>query len=522
MAKLSSEVTAGTPRTRTAYLPLLLGTFVIAVCGLVYELIAGTISSYLLGDSVFQFSIVIGLFMTAMGLGAFLSRFIEGRLEQAFVTTQIALGLIGGLAAPFLFFAFAFVDNYEAFLFLICVTIGTLVGLEIPLVTRILQQEKTLEINISNILTADYIGALVAALLFPLVLVPQLGLITTSLLFGLLNLAVAALACRIFWPVLDWKFPVTATAATAILLASLLSSQRLVGFFETELYQDEITYAETTPYQRIVVTHGRGHVRLFLDGALQFDSIDEHRYHESLVHPAMGLAGRTDTVLILGGGDGMAVREILRHDDVRTIKLVDLDPAMTRLFRKNPRLTALNGDALNDPRVEIINEDAFEFLKSDGNLYNVILIDLPDPKNPSLSKLYSLAFYTEAARHLTRDGILTTQATSPVYARKAFWSIAETLGATPDPFRQGETLTTQPYHAYIPSFGDWGFVMASPRKLDWAGIRLPETLRFLKAAALPGLTEFPPDIASLDVEVNTLQAHPLLEYYEEGWTRWFP
>ncbi len=514
-----TKVEAGAPAT---YLPLLLGTFVIAVCGLVYELIAGTLSSYLLGDSVFQFSIVIGLFMTAMGLGAFLSRFIEEHLEKAFVITQIVLGLIGGGAAPLLFFAFAYVDNYEAFLILICVTIGTLVGLEIPLVIRILKQEKTLEINISNILTADYVGALVAALLFPLILVPQLGLISTSLLFGLLNLAVAGLACRIFWPVLNWRFPTIVATASLLLLASLLSSQRLVGFLETELYRDEIIYAETTPYQRIVVTHQNGHTRLFLNGSLQFDSLDEHRYHESLVHPAMGLAGNIDAVLVLGGGDGLAVREILRHESVKTITLVDLDPAMTRLFRDNPRLKALNAGALNDPRVEIIHQDAFEFLKADSNLYNVIFVDLPDPKNPSLSKLYSLAFYTEAARHLARDGILTTQATSPVYARKAFWSIARTLDATPNPYHRDRTLTIQPYHAYIPSFGDWGFLIAAAHQPNWARIVLPEGLKFLDAAMLPRLTRFSPDMSSLPVEVNTLQAHPLLQYYEEGWAKWFP
>ncbi len=519
---MTTPLTTAETGAPSAYLPLLLGTFVIAVCGLVYELIAGTLSSYLLGDSVFQFSIVIGLFMTAMGLGAFLSRFIVEHLERAFVTTQVALGLIGGGAAPLLFFAFAYVDNYEAFLFLVCVTIGTLVGLEIPLVIRILKQEKTLEINISNILTADYIGALAAALLFPLVLVPQLGLISTSLLFGLLNLAVAGLACRIFWPVLTWKFPVSITAAALLLLASLLSSQRLVGFLETELYRDEIIYAENTPYQRIVVTHHNDHIRLFLNGSLQFDSMDEHRYHESLVHPAMGLAGNLDAVLILGGGDGMAVREVLRHEDVKAITLVDLDPAMTRLFRENPRLSALSAGALNDPRVEIVHQDAFEFLKADSSLYNVILIDLPDPKNPSLSKLYSLAFYTEAARHLTRDGILTTQATSPVYARKAFWSIARTLDAVPDPYRRDKTLTIQPYHAYIPSFGDWGFLMAAAHQPDWHRLRLPDGLKFLDAAMLPGLTRFSPDMAALEVEVNTLQAHPLLQYYEEGWAKWFP
>jgi len=513
------KVTAGAPRT---YGALLVGTFVIAVCGLVYELIAGTLSSYLLGDSVYQFSIVIGLFMTAMGLGAYLSRYIEERLERAFVVTQITLGVVGGLAAPTLFFAFVHLDNYEAFLFLISIAIGTLVGLEIPLVTRILKKERTLEINISNILTADYIGALVAALLFPLVLVPQLGLISTGFLFGILNLAVAALAVWLFRAKVDKSIVIVLVLATALLLTGLLTSQRLVGFLETGLYQDEIIYTETTPYQRIVATHQNGHLRLFLNGALQFDSVDEHRYHEALVHPAMGLAGRTDAVLILGGGDGMVVREVLRHDGVESVTLVDLDPAMTRLFREHPRLSQLNEGALIDPRVTVVNQDAFEFLTADDGLYNVILIDLPDPKNPSLSKLYSRAFYTEAARRLARDGVLVTQATSPVYAREAFWSIFSTLEATADPYRDGEALSVVPYHAYVPSFGDWGFVAASPKRLDWSTIQLPADLRFLDEAALLGLAVFPPDIERLPVEINTLQDHPLLRYYQEGWSRWFP
>ncbi|MEZ5934131.1 MAG: polyamine aminopropyltransferase [Alphaproteobacteria bacterium] len=519
MATHGPKVEADPPR---AYMPLLIGTFVIAVSGLVYELIAGTLSSYLLGDSVYQFSLVIGLFMTAMGLGAYLSRYIEERLEQAFVVTQVALGLVGGLAAPVLFFAFVQLDNYEAFLFLLCIVIGTLVGLEIPLITRILKRERTLEINISNILTADYIGALAAALLFPLVLVPQFGLISTGFVFGLLNVAVAGLACHLFRPLLNRRLLWLTAVAAALLLAGLLSSQRLVSLLETRLYHDEIIYAETTPYQRIVVTHQNGHLRLFLDGGLQFDSVDEHRYHEALVHPAMSLAGRTDSVLILGGGDGMAVREILRHEDVARLTLVDLDPAMTRLFREHPELSELNSGALDDPRVAVINQDAFEFLKADEGSYNVILIDLPDPKNPSLSKLYSLAFYTAAARRLARDGVLVTQATSPLYAREAFWSIARTLEATADPYREGATLSVIPYHAYVPSFGDWGFVAASPAKLDWSRIRLPAGLRFLTDETVPGLLHFPPDIDDLPVEINTLQDHPLLRYYEQGWSRWFP
>jgi spermidine synthase len=521
MATLEPDVEAGAPRAPRAYIPLLAGTFVIAVSGLVYELIAGTLSSYLLGDSVYQFSIVIGLFMTAMGLGSYLSRFIEGGLENAFIVTQMALGLIGGLAALLLFSAFVYLDNYQAFLFLICIAIGTLVGLEIPLIIRILKQERTLEINISNILTVDYIGALAAALLFPLVLVPQLGLIATGFLFGILNLAVAGLAGYLFRHQINRHLLWLTSAAAALLITGLLASQWLVEMIETRLYHDEIIYAETTPYQRIVATHQNGHLRLFLNGALQFDSVDEHRYHEALVHPAMSLARQPTSILVLGGGDGMAVREVLRHDGVESVTLVDLDPAMTRLFREHPDLSALNNGALDDPRVTVVNQDAFEFLKADDGLYNVILIDLPDPKNPSLSKLYSLAFYTTAARRLAQGGVLVTQATSPVFARKAFWSIVTTLEATGDPYRKGQTLAVTPYHAYVPSFGDWGFVAASPSKLDWQAIRLPSDLRFLSEELLPGLATFPPDIERLPVEINTLQDHPLLRYYEQGWSQYF-
>jgi spermidine synthase len=217
----------------------------------------------------------------------------------------------------------------------------------------------------------------------------------------------------------------------------------------------------------------------------------------------------------------MAVREVLRHDGVGSVTLVDLDPTMTRLFKKHPDLSALNGGALDDPRVEVVNQDAFEFLKTDDSLYNAILIDLPDPKNPSLSKLYSLAFYTSAARRLARDGVLVTQATSPVYAREAFWSIVKTLEATGDPYHQGQRLAVKPYHAYVPSFGDWGFVAASPRKLDWQAIRLPDDLRFLSKELLPSLTAFPPDIDRLPVELNTLQDQPLLRYYDKGWSTYF-
>ena len=503
MATLEPKVTAGAPRT---YGALLVGTFVIAVSGLVYELIAGTLSSYLLGDSVYQFSIVIGLFMTAMGLGSYLSRFIGDSLEQAFIVTQIILGLIGGLAALALFFAFVHLDNYEAFLFLICIAIGTLVGLEIPLIIRILKRERTLEINISNILTVDYIGALAAALLFPTGPGPAARPDRHRLPVRHAEprrrrprrLAVPAEGRQ--------PLPDRGTRRGG---AALHRSRRQRAAGDED--RDQALSRRDHLCRNHPLSAHRRHPpeRPYPPVPERCPAIRQRRRaplsRSPWSTPPMSLASRTGKVLVLGGGDGMAVREVLRHDGVESVTLVDLDPAMTRLFRDHPRLSALNEGALDDPRVEVINQDAFEFLNADDALYDAILIDLPDPKNPSLSKLYSLAFYTAAARRLAQGGVLVTQATSPVYAQKAFWSIFRTIDATGDPYREGETLSAVPYHAYVPSFGDWGFVAASPARLDWSGIRLPAGLRFLTDDTLPGLTRFSPDIDRVPVEINTLQ-----------------
>ncbi|MCV6593422.1 MAG: spermidine synthase, partial [Silicimonas sp.] len=169
---------------------LLAATFAVAVAGLIYELIAGAVSSYLLGDSVTQFSLVIGIFMTSMGLGAWASRFVT-RAERGFTLSQILLGLVGGFSAPMLFLAYGYLDGLQGVLFAIVIAIGALSGLEIPLITRILTERRAMEHTLSNVLTADYAGALVAAVAFPLLIVPQLGLMAASLVFGLLNLMVA-------------------------------------------------------------------------------------------------------------------------------------------------------------------------------------------------------------------------------------------------------------------------------------------------------------------------------------------
>lgn len=508
---------------RPAHTLLLASTFVIATCGLVYELLAGTISSYLLGDSVYQFSLVIGLFMAAMGLGSWLSRFVGEALIETFIWAQVAIAAVGGTSAIVLFNAFSALDAYTPFLLLELVVVGSLVGLEIPLVIRILRDHLILKLNVSNVLTADYAGALFASLLFPLVLVPQLGLIRTSLLFGLLNALVAGLTLWAFRDRIAHLRSLTlALAACAAGLGfAFVKAENVLGFFESRLYAGEIILATTTPYQRVVVTRYDDTVNLFINGALQFSSRDEYRYHEALVHPAMSLARRHQDVLVLGGGDGLAVRELLKHPEIGRITLVDLDPAITDLFRDNELLSTLNDGALSDPRVTIVNTDAWKFLEETDRQFDVTVIDLPDPHSLSLSKLYSRSFYALLAQRLRADGLLVTQATSPVFARDAFWSIVHTLETTPSPYALDSGLTVRPFHAYVPSFGEWGFVVAGHAVAPWDSITLNVPTRFLDAPTLRAMAHFPPDMARTDVEANTLQTHALPRYYESGWEQWF-
>ena len=311
---------------------LLAATFVVAVAGLVYELIAGAVSSYLLGDSVTQFSLVIGVFMTSMGLGAWASRFVTVP-EHGFTLSQVLLGIVGGFSAPILFLSYGYLDGLHVILFSLVIAIGALSGLEIPLITRTLTEREAMKHTLSSVLTADYAGALVAAVLFPLVIVPQLGLMAASLTFGLLNLVVAGISVWLFRDRIGWALRGAWVFGLAACLAGLIWSDRIVSLADHAFFEDDVILSEETPYQRIVVTHYRDRYRLFLNGSIQFDTLDEHRYHESLVHPVMARAPRRAEVLILGGGDGMAAREVLKWTDVERVTLVDLDPAMTELGR---------------------------------------------------------------------------------------------------------------------------------------------------------------------------------------------
>lgn len=490
--------------------------FVVATCGLVYELLAGTLGSYLLGDSVTQFSLVIGLYLSAMGAGAWLSRRLERDLARRFVDIELGVAVVGGLSAPVLFVAFGSTASFQLVLLGFVVAIGTLVGLEIPLIMRILEGTVTFKDLVSRVLTFDYIGALAAAVMFPLVLVPQLGLVRTSLLMGALNAGVALWGTWLLAPQLG-RARHGARARAAIVLAGMLVAlgfaDRFTTWSETTLYADPVVYTETSPYQRILVTQGRAGFQLFLNGNLQFSSADEYRYHEALVHPAMVAADAPPRrVLILGGGDGLALREVLAHPSVSHVTLVDLDPAMTALGRRFPPLAALARHSLADRRVRVVNDDAMVWIEHDREQWDAVVIDFPDPNTYALGKLYTRLFYTRLAARLAPGGAIGIQATSPLFARRAYWCIIETMRAA--------GLVVHGYQVAVPSFGVWGFALAK-RAAFAPPTRAPAVaLRFLNDAALASMFQLAADLMPLPVEVNQLDNQVLVRYYEREWKRW--
>ena len=537
------------PGPRPIDIALLASVFVVAACGLLYELAAGALASYVLGDSVLQFSTIIGTYLFAMGVGSWLSRYFERQLPAHFLRVELLVALIGGALPATLFMANAYVPGaFRLLLYGMVFLVGTLVGLEIPLVMRILKRNVALKDLVSQVLTFDYLGALAVSMAFPLILVPQLGLIRTGLLFGLMNAAVALWAVWLFRHELRRlrAHLVACLMVLGLLLAGLVGADRITTLAEDRFYQDRIVFSATSPFQRIVLTQGRAGHRLYLNGNLQFAQADEYRYHEALVHPAMAAHGAPKRVAVLGGGDGMAVREILKYPSVESVTLVELDPAMTRIFSENPTLARLNDHALQNPKVQIVNTDAFSWLQEgsmsaarppegakaprtgdagapspDGGsepreaesvgatgTFDVIVVDFPDPTNFSIGKLYTNSFYALLDKRLAASGYAVVQTTSPLVARKSFWTVVQTM--------ESVGLATAPYHAHVPSFGEWGFVIASrrPWRLPDA---LPPGLRFLSPPSLPLLFDFPLDMARVPADVNRLSNQALVHSYEREW-----
>ena len=494
---------------------LLASVLMLSACGISYELLIGAIASYLLGGSVTQFSLTIGVFLASMGVGAYLSRFVSDRLLEQFIAVEVAISLVGGFSGVLLFWAFSYTSAYHLVMFALIVSIGALIGLEIPLLTRYLEQFTPLRESLASVFSLDYLGSLFASILFPLVFLPELGIFKTSLVIGLVNIVIALGTLGAFWHHLARRRRaiIAALLIAAGLVATLVASRQLVSAMESKLYRDEIIYAAQSRYQRIVMTRYREDTRLYLNGSLQFSSRDEYRYHEALVHPVLSTAASREHVLVIGGGDGLALKQLLKYPDLGRVTLVDIDPAITQLARSHPLLKRLNEGSLDNARIRVLNQDAYGFLEKSSDLFSAVIIDLPDPQREGLAKLYSGAFYRLVRRHLSPGGAAVTQATSPLFARQAYWCIATTI--------ESAGFSTLPYHAYVPSFGDWGFVLFSTRRISPEQIQPRVPTLYLHGPALQRIFAFSPDIARMKVEPNRLDKPVILRYYEQGWRNWF-
>lgn len=494
---------------------LLLTTLLISICSIIYELIISSISSYLQGDSITQFSITIGLYMSAMGIGSYLSKYIKNKLFNRFVFIEMSVGILGGFSSLVLFLANIYTEIYDLIMYILIILIGIFVGLEIPILTRIIENnESNVRKNLANIFTFDYIGGLIGSIAFPLLLFPKLGFVTTTLLVGSINIFVALLIILRYknYIVNYKKVKNISILGLVIITIFLFTGKLLTNKIEEGLYRDDIILSEQTQYQKIIMTKHKDDVRLFLDGNLQLSSTDEYRYHEALVHIPMMYAKSHERVLILGGGDGLAAREVLKYKDVNEIVLVDIDKQMTDLCSTDKQLVELNKGSLSNEKLHIVNKDAYLYVQENDEKFDVIIIDFPDPNNESLNKLYTNVFYNYIKSNLVENGVMVCQSTSPYYAKKSFWCISKTIKT------QFETVI--PYHLQVPTFGEWGFNIAFNGK----NLRnnLSVETRYLAMDNIDTLFLFGKDeLLDLDnVQENNMFKPSLVNYYNEEVQNW--
>lgn len=496
---------------------LLLSVFVVGFCTIIYELLIGSVSSYFLGDSIKQFSLVIGLTMTAMGLGTLISRLVKSNLIYWFILIEILLAVVGGLSVPALYFSYMCEPVYYPVMFVLIMLIGGLIGLEIPLLTRIMETYYDLRNNISNVLSLDYLGAFVATLAFPFLLLPLMGIFESSIFAGFLNLVVGIMNFYWFKDKITFKrrakLKVSAVLILLLLIGFFICSKSLMKYWENNIFDDKVIFSKQTKYQKLVMTRNKEDIRLFIDGNVQFSSVDEHRYHELLTHVPMSLAKHRENILVLGGGDGLAARELLKYKEVKNITVVDLDRDMTDLAKTNRIIKEQNQGSFLNPRVKIINSDAFKYIENSDKIFDIIIIDLPDPNNSSLARLYSREFYKLVKKKLAKQGLVVSQSTSPYFSPEAYWCVNET-------FKAAGYKYTYPYHVYVPSFGDWGFIMASDVKYDINNFKLGVETKYLDNETYKKAFVIEKDIKRNNIKFSTLDKPAILDYYLQGWRYW--
>jgi len=538
---------------------LVFSTFVLGACGLVYEYVLSVLGNHLIGSSHEEIFIVIGIVMFAMGVGSMLQHRIRGNLFGKFLMIEIILGLVGGFSATVIYTAFIHTESHRVVLYGFSLMIGILIGMEIPIIIRINNEYAlSLRANLSEILSMDYIGALAGALLFTYVLLVNFTLARIGFLLGLINTSLALLGLVLFAGLVRRKaaLGLAGLAVAAALCLGFIKAEDWTRYGEQKYYRDPVVISRTTPYQHLVLTKRKDRINLYINGHIQFSSTDEHIYHEMLIHPAMSLAARRSRVLILGGGDGLALREVLAYPDVESVTLVDIDREVVRLAAEDEHLVRLNRGAFLDARVtvetsaavrkgekiEVLQEsqrqsemftgrlhplaevhvlimDADRFVREREGSFDVVFIDLPDPDQLEVAKLYSVDFYAALRERLLPGGIVVTQATSPFHAKHAYLCIGRTLAAA--------GFGIIPYHENVPSFGEWGWYLA------WKDARKPEEVRqglcqvrklgvptrFLTPALLRASLDFGKGWLETEreIEENTLMNPVIVSYFRDAW-----
>lgn len=501
---------------------LRIAIFATGLSGIVAEYILSTLATYFIGDSVLQWTMIMSVMLFSMGLGSRISKNIEGHLLEKFIFIEFALSLFVAYSSLVAYTVSAWSAHASIVIYGMSILIGLMIGMEIPIVVRLNEEFQDLRVNISSVLENDYYGSLAGGLFFAFVGLPYLGLTYTPIVLGFVNFAVAVGLYIILRGGMSPKFklPITIGASTLaiVLISGFFVAQPIIKFGEQKKYKDKIVYSEQSRYQKIVITQWKSDYWLFINGNQQLSSFDEEMYHEPLVHPVMGLCKTPYNILVLGGGDGCAVREILKYPEVKDITVVDLDPAMTNLGLNNPILTDINEGALSDSRVNIINRDGYNYIEESSEMFDLIIIDLPDPKTIELGRLYSYEFYRQCYRHLRKHGVIITQAGSPYFASNAFNCIDKTLSES--------GFSTVPIHNQVLTLGEWGWIIGAKDitsdnlkkellKLEFEGV---ET-EWINHEAMGLLTSFGKDFFnkdSIDIEVNRVHNPVLYRYYLDG------
>ncbi len=514
---------AGVSKPRAVSAVLKISIFATGLAGIVAEFVLSTLATYIIGNAVLQWTVVMSLMFFAMGLGSRVSLIFRHKLLDTFIIIEFSLSLLCASAAILAYGLAAYTVYTSLLIYTQAFFIGLFIGLEIPLVIRLNNTYQELRSNIAAIMEKDYYGALLGGLLFAFFALPYLGLTYTPIALGVINFLVASLLLWRFFDLIGRKKLLVSSfvVSLSVLMALGVLSKPIILYGEQRQFRDKVIFTKQTPHQKIVITKWKNHYWLYINGQEQFSTFDEEKYHEPLVHPAMNLTADRQKILILGGGDGLALREVLKYPDVSSVTLVDLDPAMTDLAQTHYVLLDVNQGSMKDSRVTVINQDAAAFLKDDATFYGAIFIDLPDPDSVDLMHVYSQNFYRLAHRRLMAGGLLAVQATSPYFSRQAFLSILKTVEAA--------GFSVLPYHNQIPTLGEWGWVLGARAEdfskeilkrrvlaFDFEGLNT----RFFNTGAMISMAHFGKGILedpdADKIKINTESNPVLMRYYRSG------